>query len=110
MVKPPKYYYKWLILYLLLQVFIKSELKVGVIYVKENQYTEEEILANNETSPLFEEFLSIMGEKVRLKGMYLFPISNYIYSGGPPLTQFLLPQFPLLQFLAYVHASGGFLR
>ena len=30
------------------QVFIKSELKVGVIYVREGQYTEEEILDNNE--------------------------------------------------------------
>ena len=32
----------------LAQVFIKSELKVGVIYVKEGQYTEEEILDNND--------------------------------------------------------------
>lgn len=50
------------------QVFIKSELKVGVIYVKENQYTEEEILDNNENSPMFEEFLQVLGDKVRLKG------------------------------------------
>ncbi|KAL0878921.1 hypothetical protein ABMA27_003918 [Loxostege sticticalis] len=50
------------------KVFIKSELKVGVIYVKENQYTEEEILDNNENSPMFEEFLQVLGEKVRLKG------------------------------------------
>lgn len=50
------------------QVFIKSELKVGVIYVKDGQYTEEEILDNNEHSPLFDEFLQIMGDKVRLKG------------------------------------------
>ncbi|XP_035704947.1 uncharacterized protein LOC110846270 isoform X3 [Folsomia candida] len=50
------------------QVFIKSELKVGVIYVKEGQYTEEEILDNNDNSALFEEFLQILGEKVRLKG------------------------------------------
>ncbi|XP_039293776.1 uncharacterized protein LOC111044358 [Nilaparvata lugens] len=50
------------------QVFIKSELKVGVIYVKEGQYSEEEILDNNENSPLFTEFLQILGDKVRLKG------------------------------------------
>lgn len=49
-------------------MFIKSELKVGVVYVKEEQYTEEEILDNNESSPLFEEFLQILGDKVRLKG------------------------------------------
>ncbi|KAI5699511.1 hypothetical protein M8J75_003975 [Diaphorina citri] len=50
------------------QVFIKSELKVGVIYVKEGQYTEEEILDNNENSALFNEFLQILGDRVRLKG------------------------------------------
>lgn len=53
-----------------LQVFIKSELKVGVIYVKDGQYTEEEILDNNEHSPLFDEFLQIIGDKVRLKGIH----------------------------------------
>lgn len=53
-----------------MQVFIKSELKVGVIYVKEGQYAEEEILDNNDNSPLFEEFLQILGDKVRLKGEY----------------------------------------
>ena len=41
---------------------------MGVIYVKEDQYTEEEILDNSENSPLFEEFLQILGDKVRLKG------------------------------------------
>ncbi|EAT43468.1 AAEL005099-PA, partial [Aedes aegypti] len=50
------------------EVFIKSELKVGVIYVKEGQYTEEQILDNNENSPLFEEFLQLLGDKVRLRG------------------------------------------
>ncbi|XKL64913.1 hypothetical protein PGB90_004999 [Kerria lacca] len=50
------------------QVFIKSELKVGVVYVKEKQYTEEEILDNNENSPLFTQFLSILGDTVVLKG------------------------------------------
>lgn len=51
-----------------MQVFIKSELKVGVIYVKENQYSEEQILDNNTISPLFDEFLQVLGDKVRLKG------------------------------------------
>ena len=36
--------------------------------MKEGQYTEEEILDNNEHSPLFDEFLQIIGDKVRLKG------------------------------------------
>ena len=47
---------------------MKSELKVGVIYVKEGQYTEEEILDNNDHSENFNEFLTILGDKVRLKG------------------------------------------
>ncbi|XP_012054412.1 PREDICTED: uncharacterized protein LOC105617466 [Atta cephalotes] len=50
------------------QVFIKSELKVGMIYVQEGQYNEEEILDNNDNSLLFEEFLQILGDKIRLKG------------------------------------------
>ncbi|XP_037039105.1 uncharacterized protein LOC119076446 isoform X4 [Bradysia coprophila] len=50
------------------QVFIKSELKVGVIYVKENQFTEEQILDNNDNSPLFDEFLQLLGDKCRLRG------------------------------------------
>lgn len=41
---------------------------MGVAYVKEGQTTEENILDNNEHSPGFEEFLSILGDKVRLKG------------------------------------------
>lgn len=39
-----------------------------MIFVKEKQYTEEEILDNNENSFLFDEFLSILGDKVALKG------------------------------------------
>lgn len=50
------------------QVFIKSELKVGVIYVKENQFTEEQILDNNDNSPLFDEFLQLLGDRCRLRG------------------------------------------
>ena len=57
-------------------MFIKSELKVGVIYVKEGQYSEEEILDNNEHSPLFDEFLQILGDKVRLKGFDKYKVTN----------------------------------
>lgn len=53
------------------QVFMKSELKVGVIYVKEGQTTEEEILDNNENSLAFEEFLGLLGETKRLCGMII---------------------------------------
>ncbi|XP_076321316.1 uncharacterized protein LOC143230902 [Tachypleus tridentatus] len=50
------------------KVFIKSELKVGVIYIKEGQLTEEQILDNRKHSVLFEEFLMVLGDRVRLKG------------------------------------------
>lgn len=36
--------------------------------MKEGQYTEEEILDNNENSELFTQFLEVLGEEVRLKG------------------------------------------
>lgn len=50
-------------------MFIKSELKVGVIYIKEKQENSEEaILGNKDESPLFTEFLSILGSRVKLKG------------------------------------------
>ena len=39
-----------------------------MLYVKERQCTEEAILGNNEHSANFEEFLTILGDKVRLKG------------------------------------------
>ncbi|KAJ6217992.1 hypothetical protein RDWZM_009149 [Blomia tropicalis] len=51
------------------QVFVKSELKVGVIYVQGNQVNSEEaILGNRQESSLFKEFLSILGDRIRLKG------------------------------------------
>ncbi|CAM1314793.1 Uncharacterised protein g6651 [Pycnogonum litorale] len=50
------------------QVFIKSELKVGVVFVKENQLTEDQILDNTSHSVLFEEFLTILGERISLRG------------------------------------------
>ncbi|GFV79988.1 signal-induced proliferation-associated 1-like protein 2 [Trichonephila clavipes] len=50
------------------QVFIKTELKVGVILVREGQSTEEQILDNQTHTPLFDEFLSVLGDRIRLKG------------------------------------------
>lgn len=41
---------------------------MGVIFVKEEQYTEEQILDNNENSALFDEFLTLLGDRVRLRG------------------------------------------
>ncbi|GFU50764.1 rap1 GTPase-activating protein 1 [Nephila pilipes] len=50
------------------QVFIKTELKVGVILVREGQSTEEQILDNQTHTPFFDEFLSVLGDRIRLKG------------------------------------------
>lgn len=50
-------------------IFIKTELKVGVIYIKDGQAeSEEAILGNKEESPLFNEFLDILGDRITLKG------------------------------------------
>ncbi|XP_059810463.1 signal-induced proliferation-associated 1-like protein 1 isoform X4 [Hypanus sabinus] len=42
--------------------------KVGVMYCKAGQSTEEEMYNNEVAGPAFEEFLQLLGEKVRLKG------------------------------------------
>lgn len=42
--------------------------KVGVLYCKAGQSTEEEFYNNEHASPIFEEFLSCIGENVRLLG------------------------------------------
>ena len=39
-----------------------------MIFVKEEQFTEEQILDNNENSLLFDEFLTLLGDRVRLRG------------------------------------------
>jgi signal-induced proliferation-associated 1 like protein 1 len=42
--------------------------KVGVLFCKDNQSSEQEMYNNENSSAAFDEFLSILGEKVRLKG------------------------------------------
>ena len=42
--------------------------KVGVLFCKSGQGTEEEMYNNEHGSPAFDDFLSVLGEKVRLKG------------------------------------------
>lgn len=50
-------------------IFIKTELKVGVIYIKAGQAeSEEAILGNKDESPLFTEFLDLLGDRITLKG------------------------------------------
>uniref|UniRef100_A0A3Q2HW37 Signal induced proliferation associated 1 like 1 n=1 Tax=Equus caballus TaxID=9796 RepID=A0A3Q2HW37_HORSE len=53
-------------------IFRTSELnyqqKVGIMYCKAGQSTEEEMYNNESAGPAFEEFLQLLGERVRLKG------------------------------------------
>ncbi len=46
----------------------KNEFKVGLLFIKDGQKTEEEFFTNNDHTPDFEEFLEFLGDKVSLKG------------------------------------------
>uniref|UniRef100_F7C891 Signal induced proliferation associated 1 like 1 n=1 Tax=Ornithorhynchus anatinus TaxID=9258 RepID=F7C891_ORNAN len=47
---------------------LSYQLKVGIMYSKAGQSTEEEMYNNESAGPGFEEFLQLLGERVRLKG------------------------------------------
>lgn len=47
---------------------LTSHYKVGVMYCKAGQSSEEEMYNNEEAGPAFQEFLETIGKKVRLKG------------------------------------------
>ncbi|XP_051921107.1 rap1 GTPase-activating protein 2 [Hippocampus zosterae] len=47
---------------------VSSNFKFGVLYQKENQFTEEDILGNDEESEEFAQFLSILGDTIQLQG------------------------------------------
>ncbi|XP_072944960.1 rap1 GTPase-activating protein 1 isoform X3 [Epargyreus clarus] len=44
-----------------------NNFKFGVLYQKYGQTTEEDLFGNNETSPVFDEFLEMLGQKIKLK-------------------------------------------
>jgi RAP1 GTPase activating protein 1 len=44
-----------------------NNFKFGVLYQKYSQTTEEELFGNNETSPAFDEFLEMLGQRIKLK-------------------------------------------
>ncbi|XP_034101146.1 rap1 GTPase-activating protein 1 isoform X2 [Drosophila albomicans] len=44
-----------------------SHFKFGVLYQRYGQTTEEELFGNQQTSPAFEEFLDVLGQRIRLK-------------------------------------------
>lgn len=45
---------------------MKSDFKIGVLYVKHGQQTEEEIFSNTSHSTAFEAFLHLLGHRVNL--------------------------------------------
>ncbi|KAK2844724.1 hypothetical protein Q5P01_011383 [Channa striata] len=47
---------------------VSPNFKFGILYQKEGQFTEEDILSNSEESEEFKEFLSILGETIQLQG------------------------------------------
>uniref|UniRef100_H3D7D4 Signal induced proliferation associated 1 like 2 n=1 Tax=Tetraodon nigroviridis TaxID=99883 RepID=H3D7D4_TETNG len=73
------------------QVFIKAtetllsfQHKVGVLYCKAGQSTEEEMYNNESAGPALEEFLDLLGQRVRLKGFtkYRAQLDNKTDSTG----------------------------
>lgn len=49
-------------------LYLHSIMQFMTFYLRQGQFTEEQILDNNENSPMFEEFLQLLGDKVRLRG------------------------------------------
>ncbi|KAI1896955.1 hypothetical protein AGOR_G00100210 [Albula goreensis] len=58
--------------------------KVGILYCKAGQSTEEEMYNNESAGPVFEEFLDLLGQRVRLKGFtkYRAQLDNKTDSTG----------------------------
>ena len=51
--------------------------KMGVIYAKGGQILDDEILSNTGGSPEFDDFLSLLGEKIQLKGWEQYRLVQY---------------------------------
>jgi signal-induced proliferation-associated 1 like protein 1 len=47
---------------------LTNHYKVGIMYCKAGQASEEEMYNNEEAGPAFHEFLDVIGQRVRLKG------------------------------------------
>ncbi|KAK1328013.1 hypothetical protein QTO34_012435 [Cnephaeus nilssonii] len=68
--------------------------KIGILYCRAGQGTEEEMYNNETAGPAFEEFLDLLGQRVRLKGFSKYraqldkkvsSVSACVHSpGGPP--------------------------
>ncbi|OQV18986.1 Signal-induced proliferation-associated 1-like protein 1 [Hypsibius exemplaris] len=64
---------------------VPKNYKVGIMYCKAGQCTEEEMYNNETASPSFDEFLDLLGQRVRLKGFekYRAQLDNKSDSTGP---------------------------
>lgn len=51
---------------------VTKKFKIGVLLCKDNQRKEEEMFGNESGSPLYEEFLLFLGEKINLLGWQRF--------------------------------------
>ena len=49
-------------------LYISACLQVGMLYCRDGQQTEEDMYNNEEGGPAFNEFLDLIGQRVRLKG------------------------------------------
>jgi signal-induced proliferation-associated 1 like protein 1 len=50
------------------EAYVQNKYKVGLLYCREGQQTEEEMYNNEEGGAAFNEFLDLVGQRVRLKG------------------------------------------
>ena len=75
--------------------------------MKENQFTEEQILGNTEHTPQFSEFLTLLGDKVRLKGKLIiikkFWLLRYLTMFNPFITHLSV----IILFLGFDRYKGG---
>ncbi|PIK34754.1 putative signal-induced proliferation-associated 1-like protein 2 isoform X3 [Apostichopus japonicus] len=64
---------------------LSNKYKIGILYCRAGQGTEEEMYNNEHSGPAFDEFLECVGEKVKLKGFvkYRAQLDNRTDSTGP---------------------------
>ena len=57
-------------------------LKFGVIYAQNGQFTDDEFFSNTQGSPEFEDFLNLLGDHIILKGKILTLVIYHDISGA----------------------------
>lgn len=74
--------------------------------MKENQFTEEQILGNTENTPQFSEFLTLLGDKVRLKGKLII-IKKFWLLRYCMFNPFITHLSIIILFLGFDRYKGG---